>query len=159
MGQRDGIGVCMEPRRLAATMLAAIIVTFTGCGGSAKPLTHAELVSKADAICKTVTIRLAKNDIKDEQDIARVAPGLASFEQKALSELSKLVPPAYLESDWKQFIAGAETLAENTSKIGEYAKTNNLKAARALITSSETTQRQMQALAKRDGLSECEQTA
>jgi hypothetical protein len=160
MGQRDGIGVCMGPRRLAATMLAAITVAFTGCGGSAKPLTHAELVSKANAICKTVTTRLAKNNIiKSQQALARVATELASFEQKALSELSKLVPPAYLESDWKQFIAGAETLAENTSKLGEYAKANKLKAARALITSSETTQHQMQAIAKRDGLSECEQTA
>ncbi len=140
-------------------MLAATIVIFTGCGESAKPLTHAELASKADAICKTVTIRLAKSNIKNQQDIARVAPELASFEQKALSELSKLVPPAYLESNWRQFIAGAETLAENTSKIGAYAKTNNLKAARALITSSETTQHQMQEIAKRDGLSECEQTA
>jgi len=140
-------------------MLAATTVAFTGCGGSAKPLTHAELVSKANAICKTVTTRLAKNSIKNEQDIARVAPELASFEQIALSKLSKLVPPAYLESDWKQFIAGAELLAENTSKLGEYAKANNLKAGGTLIRSSETTQHQMQAIAKRDGLSECEQVA
>ncbi|HEY5287778.1 MAG TPA: hypothetical protein VIJ50_11795 [Solirubrobacteraceae bacterium] len=138
---------------------AATIVAIAGCGSSAKPLTHAELVSKANAICKTVTTRLAKNSIKSEQDIARVAPELASFEQKALSELSKLVPPMALESDWKQFIAGAEMLAENTSKLGEYAKANNLKAAGALITSSETSQRQMQAIAKRDGLSECQRVA
>ena len=140
-------------------MLAATTVAFTGCGGSTKPLTHAELVSKADAICKTVTTRLAKNSIKSEQDIARVAPELASFEQKALAELSKLVPPAYLESDWKQFIAGAGLLAENTLKLGEYAKANNLKAGDTLIRSSETTQHQMQAIAKRDGLSECGQVA
>ncbi len=149
----------MGPRRLAAVALAATTVAIAGCGGSEKPLTHAELVSKANAICKTVTAKLATKTTNSVKDIARVAPELASFEQKALSELSKLVPPAYLESDWKQFIAGAETLAENTSKLGEYAKANELKAAGKLITSSETTQHQMEAIAKRNGLTECEQTA
>ncbi|MFZ2112973.1 MAG: hypothetical protein WAU77_04490 [Solirubrobacteraceae bacterium] len=140
-------------------MLAATTVAIAGCGGSEKPLTHAELVSKANAICKTVTAKFATRSANSVQDIARVAPELADFEQKALSELSKLVPPADLESDWKQFIASAEMLAENTSKLGEYAKANNLKAAGQLIRSSETTQRQMQAIAKRNGLTECEQVA
>ncbi len=140
-------------------MLAATTVAFTGCGGSAKPLTHAELVSKANAICKTVTAKLATKTVNSVRGIARVAPELAAFEQKALSELSKLVPPLDLESDWKQFIAGAELLAENTSKLGEYAKANNLKAAGQLIRSTETTQHQMQAIAKRNGLTKCEQGA
>jgi hypothetical protein len=149
----------MGPRRLAAIALAATTMAITGCGGSAKPLTHAELVSKANAICKTVTAKLATRSANSVKDIARIAPELASFEQQALSELSKLVPPATLESDWKQFIAGAELLAENTAKLGEYAKTNNLKAARGVIVSSETTQHQMQAIAKRNGLAGCEQVA
>jgi hypothetical protein len=140
-------------------MLAAATVAIAGCGGSAKPLTHAELVSKANAICKTVTAKFATKSANSVQDIARIAPELAAFEQKALSELSKLVPPVDLESDWKHFIAGAEMLAENTSKLGEYAKTNNLKAAHGVITSSETTQHQMQAIAKRNGLTGCEQVA
>lgn len=140
-------------------MLAATTMAIAGCGGSEKPLTHAELASKANAICKTVTEKFATKSANSVQDIARVAPELAAFEQKALFELSKLVPPASLESDWKQFVAGAETLAENTSKLGEYAKANNLKAAHGLIASSETTQHQMQAIAKRDGLTECEQFA
>jgi hypothetical protein len=140
-------------------MLATATVAIAGCGGSQKPLTHAELVSKANAICKTVTRRFATKSSKSVRDIARTAPELAAFEQKALSELGKLVPPADLESDWKQFIAGAEVLAEDTSTIGEYAKANNLKAAGRLIDSSEATQRHMQTVAKRDGLTECEQVA
>ncbi len=149
----------MRPSRLGAIAIAATTVAIAGCGGSEKPLTHAELVSKANAICKTVTAKLATKRANSVQDIARVAQELASFEQQALSELSKLVPPANLESDWKHFIADAELLAENTSKLGEYAKTNDLKAARGLITSSDTTQHQMQAIAKRNGLTECEQVA
>jgi hypothetical protein len=140
-------------------MLVATAVAIAGCGESAKPLTHAELVSKANTICKNVTAKFATKSANSVRDIARIAPELASFEQKALTELSKLIPPVALESDWKQFIAGAETLAENTAKLGEYAKANNLKAARGVITSSETAQHEMRAIAKRNGLTKCEQVA
>jgi hypothetical protein len=50
-------------------------------------------------------------------------------------------------------------LAENAAKIGEYAKANNLKAADPLISSSVATQQQMQAIARRDDMTECEQVA
>ncbi len=146
-------------RHLAALALAATTLAVSGCGSSAKPLTRAELTAKANAICKTVTAKLAKHTIKTQQDIARVATELASFEQSALTNLSKLVPPAVLADDWKKFVAGAQTLAENTSKIGEYAKANNLNASKSLITSSVATQRQMTAIARRDGLKGCEQVA
>jgi hypothetical protein len=140
--------------------LVATTLAVSGCGSSSKPLTRAELTAKADAICKTVTAKLAsQKGINSQQDIARVAPELASFEQTALTGLSKLIPPAELANDWKQFVAGAQTLAENTAKLGEYAKSNNLKGARGLITSSEKVQQQMVATAKRDGLTACEQVA
>lgn len=146
--------VCVAAIALTATMLA-----ISGCGSSSKPLTRAELTAKANAICKTVAAKISSKSANTQQEIARVASELASFEQTALTNLSKLVPPAELEGDWKQFIAGAQTLAENTAKLGEYAKANKLKAARALITSSEVTQKQMMAVAKHDGLTACEQVA
>lgn len=149
----------MGPSGLSAVALAATVLVASGCGSSSKPLTRAELTMKANAICKTVTTKLASKTIKTQQDIGRVAGELASFEQTALTDLSKLVPPAELENDWKQFVAGAQTLAENTAKLGEYAKAKNLKAARGLIVSSTAVQHQMQATAKRDGLKECEQVA
>jgi hypothetical protein len=149
----------MRAASLAAVALAATMLAAFGCGSSAKPLTRAELTIKANAICKTVTAKLSSRTLKTPQDIARFATELASFEQSALTDLSKLVPPAELANDWKRFIAGAQTLAENTSKLGEYAKANNLKTARSLITSSTAIQHQMQAIAKRDDLKDCEQVA
>jgi hypothetical protein len=149
----------MARTRLVAVALAAVALTISSCGGSSKPLTRAELTAKANAICTTVTVKLATKTIKSQQDIARIAPELASFEQSALVGLSKLVPPAELEADWKQFVAGAQTLAENTAKLGEYARAKNLKAARGLILSSQAIQQKMVATAKRDGLKACEQVA
>src|SRR5260370_2420778 len=119
-----GVGICMGRTRLAAVALAATALVASGCGSSAKPLTRAELTAKANAICKSVTAKLAGHTVKTQKDIARVATELASFEQSALTDLSKLVPPAELADDWKQFVAGAQTLAENTSKLGEYARAN-----------------------------------
>jgi hypothetical protein len=149
----------MQYTRVAAIALTVTTLAASGCGSSAKPLTRAELTAKADAICKTVTAKISSKSIKTQQEVAHVAAELASFEQTALTDLSKLVPPTELEDDWKQFVAGAQTLAERTAKLGEYAKANNLKGAKGLITSSEATQRQMVTIAKRDGLTACEQVA
>jgi hypothetical protein len=145
---------------LAAVALVATIFAIAGCGGSSsKPLTRAELTVRANAICKTVTSKLASKSASTEQQLAHVATELASFEQTALIELSRLVPPAELANDWKKFVAGAQTLAENTSKLGVYVKGGSLKSAKGLIVSSETVQQQMRAIAKRDHLAECEEVA
>lgn len=151
----------MRLTRTATLALLAIGLVLGGCGKSSKPLTRAELIAKADTICKRVNDKLksSNNTIKGRQDIARIVPKLASTEQAALAELSKLVPPAALANDWKTIIAGAQTLADNTAKLGEYAKANNLKAARGLITSSEKVQQQVLATARRDGFKYCSQSA
>jgi hypothetical protein len=146
---------------LTATALAATALAASSCGSS-KPLTRAELTVKANAICKKVSAKLAsatKGGVGTKQALARVAPKLAAFEETALGELGKLVPPANLENDWKQFVAGAQTLADNTSKLGEYVKANNLKGAKGLVLSSEATQKQMVAIARRNGFKDCEQVA
>lgn len=167
MGERKGIEVGlgrigMGTRALVAIALVAMTLVAAGCGSSSKPLTRAELTKKANTICKKVTVKLqaaTKKGVGTVQQIAHLAPELASFEETALVELGKLIPPAELESDWKTFLSGAQTLAENTSKLGEYAKANNLKGAKSLIKSSTTTQQRMVAIAKRDGLKDCEEVA
>jgi hypothetical protein len=144
--------------RVATLALSAVALAVCGCGGS-KALTRAELTTKANAICKHAAAELAAANKKasNEQEIARLAPKLASYEQASLAELSKLTPPSELDNDWKTIIAGGQTLAENTEKLGEYAKAKNLKGAASLIGTSEHTQQKMIATAKRDGFVECEQ--
>lgn len=150
----------MTRMRMAAMLLAATIaVAGAGCGESAKPLTRAQLIAKADTVCRRINKKLSSTTIKSQQDIARIAPKLAEYEQEALADLSKLVPPASMANDWKEIVAGAQTLADNIAKLGEYAKANNLKGARSLIQSSTKIQQQIQATAKRDGFKDCSQTA
>jgi hypothetical protein len=148
----------MTGTRLASLLLATSALAFAGCGSSsAKPLTRAELTMKANAICKTVSAKFASKTINNQKEMATVVPELANFEQNELAELSRLVPPAALAEDWKKFISGAETLAENTVKLSEYTKAKDIKGAGGLISASESTQAQMRAIAKRDGILGCEQ--
>lgn len=151
----------MTHSRWVALGLAAVTLAASGCGKSSKPLTRAELVAKADTICRRVNNQLKSSDnsINSKQDLARVVPRLASFEQKALADLSKLVPPASLANDWKTIVTGAQTLADNTAKLGEYAKENNIKAAKGLVTDSQKVQQAMLATAKRDGFKDCSEAA
>jgi hypothetical protein len=147
----------MRRRGLTAITLATTALVVCGCGSSSKPLTLGQLTTKANAICKSVSGKLAVTTVKTVQGVAHTAPRLASVEQTALTELGKLVPPASMESEWKTFIAGAQSLAEDTAKIGAYAKSNNLQSARALIVSSEATVKQMTAIVREYGIKGCEQ--
>jgi hypothetical protein len=147
-------------RAPAAGVLAATALLATGCGSLPKPLTRAELTGKANAICRDATARFEAatkgQNTNTPQQIERLAAKLSGFEQTALAKLAKLVPPTELEADWKRFVAGAEMLVENTAKVGEYVASKNRVALKALIASTEATQREMAATAKRDRIYGCQ---
>jgi len=144
-----------------ATSALAAVAPAAGCGSSPKPLTRAQLTSRADAICRAVKAKIeAANkggSANTPQQLERLTAKISRFEQAALVELAKLVPPQALEADWKRFVAGAQTLAEDTVNLGEYAAAKNQAAARRLIGAAEATQKQMAAIAKRNSLKDCEQ--
>jgi len=142
--------------------LAAMALT-VGCGSSPKPLTRAQLTDRANAICRSVKAKLEAaskgQSASTPQQIERLTTKVSGFEQSALAQLSELVPPATLEAEWKRFVVGAQALAEDTAQLGEYMAANNKAAAKKLIASAESTQRQMAAVAKRSGFKDCEQVA
>lgn len=148
-------------RALAVTALLVLALASPGCGSSPKPLTHAQLVEKANAICRHVAKEIEASSkgqsASNPQQIARLASRLAGFEQSALGELGGLTPPAALEADWKRFLAGAQSLADDTATLSETATSKDAAAARRALTSAESTQKQMVAIAKRNGLGDCEQ--
>jgi hypothetical protein len=147
----------MLRRQLAALGLAAAALTAIGCGSSSKgkSLASVELIAKADVICARVHAQYHANGYTTAQSIAHLAPRVASYEQIGVSELRKLIPPASMAGDWKQIVDGAQTVAEETAKLGQYAKDNNLKAATPLLSSSLRRQQQVLAVAARDGFKEC----
>jgi hypothetical protein len=144
---------------LLATLAVSAPCAAVGCGESAKPLTRLQLLHKGDAICRRVNQRLSSINIKSQQDLVRVLPQLATYEQRALAELSKLVPPVSMEGDWKTILDGAQTVADITAKLEESTKAKDLRAARTLIQEADKVQRRTTATAKRDGFRYCSQNA
>lgn len=139
----------------------AVLAVANGCGSSSKPLTPAQLTARADAICKRVTAKLkaAGSSVNTPEELKHRIESLSTFEQDALGELSALVPPESLEADWKRFVAGAQTLAEDTAKLSTYLNAKATAQVKAVIASTDATQRQMIAIAKRDGWTACKQQA
>jgi hypothetical protein len=152
------MGIRVRNRRVVALALTATTLLASGCGGSSgssRPLTRAELVAKANAICTRVNARLTSSLVRNPQELTRIAPRMVSFEQTALTELTHLNPPASLADDWQQIVAGAETLVEDTAWYSEDARTNNLKGMHDLLASAEKIQRRIRATATRDGFNDC----
>lgn len=146
------------PKLLLPVLAAsAIALAIAACGSSSpKPLTRAQLTAKTDAICRRVSGKLASvGTLNGAAQIARVTSRLSAFEQGVLAQLGALVPPAALESDWKRFVDGAQSLAEATVKLGEDAAAKRPNEIGPLLASAEATQRRMRALARRDGFTAC----
>jgi hypothetical protein len=126
-------------------------------GSPGKALTAAALVARADAICRRLNDELvaAKDEIRTTQDIVRIAPQRVAVEQTALHELSKLTPPTAMAGAYEQTLASRRTLIEDTTKLGQYAATNNTKVGPSLFAATTATVRQMGATARSIGLVDC----
>lgn len=149
----------VRTKRLLGAVLAASMLASAGCGESPKPLTRAQLLHRADAICRKLNKRLSSTTVKSEKDLVRVLPKLAGYEQEGLAELSKLVPPARMANDWKTIVASAQALADDVGKLGEDAKAKDFKAGRAIVSEIGKVQQRATAIAKRDGFKDCSQVA
>jgi hypothetical protein len=169
----------MSRTPIATLMLATVMLAASGCGGSSKsssqaalstqtasptqaespasnaPLSRAELITKADAICKGVNAKRATVHLRTNQDFVRTLPQVAAYERSEIAELSKLTPPSSMATDWREILAGNRMIAENTAKVAEYTKANNISGAHTLLVSATQAQDQLTATAQRDGFKAC----
>ena len=150
----------MSHQRLAALAFSAMLV-FAGCGGSSASktskgesasMTSGQFIAKADTICARFKNKVAP---LHNTNLAIVAPQLVAVERGALLELNKLTPPSSMAEDWKQILADQQQITEDTTKLGEYGKANNVSAERTLFYTGEKIQQQMTATAAQDGLKNC----
>jgi hypothetical protein len=172
--------------QLVAPVLAAATLAASGCGGSSKtdstgasasaPTTTATtatattaastkpakpsdaiVIAKAGAICKRVRAKSKSIDLRTARTAARSIPPFAAYQQAAFAELRKLVPSASLAHEWQQFTTAAHTLASDTSKISQVAKTYHFAAENQLTTSIVEDKARMIELAKHAAITGCEQ--
>lgn len=94
---------------IRTTLTAAVVALTTlvyGCGdGSSKPLDRAELIAKADAICRPVVKKIAYHTLTPKI-IVQFAQQLADVEEAAYKRLSSLVPPASMVVSWQLIVDG-----------------------------------------------------
>jgi ABC-type enterochelin transport system substrate-binding protein len=156
-------------RNLRLIVLAALAaLTLAACGGSSKS-PRAELVAKADPICKQVSVRRkAANEAlskaggtspKGLQLLARLAPGVAAYELQAVDRLQTLKAPSSLEQEWQHLLAGMHQLAEDAAQIGTQAKANKLKKVESITSSARALRQQLATIASRDGFTYCGTTS
>lgn len=124
-----------------------------------KALSNAELVGRANAICKSFNAQLAASESTAEKEatLARIAPAHAAIYKAGLVALSKLTPPASLESDWQQMLGATNALVGALTKLGEDAIARDSAAMHAVAAANIRVMAQMTAAARRAGLSECAQ--
>jgi hypothetical protein len=156
--------------RLAAPLaLAATAVIAAGCGSS-HPSARAQLVAKADPICRLIAEKRAatNKEINSARTltgpntlkiIARTAPGVAAYETQAVAQLRTIPAPASLAGDWNEMLAGLQQLANDTALLGKAAKTNNVKQGEAVVASSRKTRQRLTQIATRDGFTYCGRTS
>jgi hypothetical protein len=140
--------IATAPAPLPTTTAALTIAT-------GKPLTHAQLIAAGDPICARANLKLKTMSSATRQDTARLLPQAAGYEHIQATELSKLVPPASLASDWKQIVAGIQKFSELSIKASEYLQAKNTSAAASIVQAANITQRQLTAIAKRNGFKAC----
>jgi len=69
--------------------------------------------------------------------------------------MRELKAPPSLVSSWNAILDNTEEVAEDTDKLGQYAKENNMKAATSLFTADSKKEQSVLAAAARDGFKEC----
>lgn len=126
------------------------IVVATG-----KSLTRAEWVAKGDAICASTNTKRHSTTARTTNDLTRLLPQAAGYERIEATELSKLVPPTSMRSDWIQIVSGIQKFSEYSIKVSEYTQAHNFSAAAPVVVAGTTIERQLTAIAKRDGFKKC----
>lgn len=157
----------MSRRRLAASALAATVLAVSSCGGStgsSRHLTRAELIARADVICRRLNTKIAATDAGGEGGgLGQLLLSLAAYEQAVAVELRTLTPPASMADGWGQMVGGAQTLAGATAKLGEYEQAHNNElfkpspTIRGASTAVREGTRRMTAAAQREGFKDCAQ--
>ncbi len=145
----------MRTLRLAVLPVAtALVLSSTGCGD--EPLSKAEYVKQADAICKDYAARQKKlGEPKSVKDIERLADETKPLVQEQLKELRALEAPDEVKDDAN---AAYDLLDQQVPKIDQLvaaAKKNDVKGIQKIATEAGKLDDQANAKAKAIGLKVC----
>jgi hypothetical protein len=142
-------------RRTATIALALVVLP--GCGGGGgQSLTKEEYAAKADAICAKG--REQQNSLGQPstvKDLVTVADKTLTILDGAITDLSRLKPPASEKAISDQWLEQVRTLRNDLKEVREKAKNNDLKGLRQIAAASQEHNSRANALATELGMSVC----
>lgn len=152
-------------RLCACSGVTVALLLLAGCGGSTgtpvakESAASASVIASADAICRRVNAKLVVALPKhfSMRAVASVSPRNAALEQKAVSELAELDPPASIAREWRQVIAYRSELANELTQLGRAAKAGNMAAVKRLAASKTSVRKKLFALGQHLGFSACQE--
>jgi hypothetical protein len=151
----------MTSSRLAAIL--ALSASVAGCGGSSSSsstLTHAQLVTRANAICaqRNASIQALPKSLAHLTDLKTLATylgDLLSINGPLLNKLEGLKPPAADQSAWNQAIADNRAIQQLIAQTRTAALAGNGPEVRRLTIQIAPLGQKITAAASQLGLSEC----
>lgn len=140
-------------------MIALALLLLPGCGGgggSGKPLTQEEYASKADVICGKYNQQTKSfANPKNLSDLAKVADKTLPILAQAISDVSKLEPPASEKALSDQWLTQVRNLKTDLQEIRDKAKAGDLQAVQAVVPKATDHNSKSNALARQLGMSVC----
>ncbi|MFZ1926566.1 MAG: hypothetical protein WAU42_10530 [Solirubrobacteraceae bacterium] len=119
-----------------------------------KPLTRAQLIARADAICARTNAERESISVGSQAAFRRVLPQAAIYNSTQSKELNKLVPPASLAHDWSGIINAAQLFSEYVDQVAYYAQTGKRNLS-PLIHTAEVVHQQMTVIFRHDHFKQC----
>jgi hypothetical protein len=167
-------------RSMATTLVIAALTATSGCGSQTKsaqparadavatsktasqsedaasraPLSRAQLIGRADAICRRVNLKRASIRLETRRDYAQLLP-LATYERTALEQMQGLTPPAVMAASWKKILAGTLTAVDSIDAIAQAGLANERNEMERQSRIGGKALLKTYALAKHEGFRDC----
>ena len=145
-------------RKIKLFLGLGLVLAVAACGGGGGNLSHAQLVQRANAICRHFNRQLnALPQPTNPLEIGAFIKKAVPLQQDALVKLKKLKPPKEDETNYNQFVAQVQretTLAQDELVPATQAPTNP-KHVQFILGKLAAMDKQGNALANRIGLSVC----
>jgi pimeloyl-ACP methyl ester carboxylesterase len=144
-------------RRALLLGLSLVAVGLSGCGGSDEPpLTRPELVSKADAICRSMNAKIkALGTPKTLPDLQRIGGQVRSVSDDGVKQLLDLKVPDDFADEWERMMALAGRSTGYAGELAAAAKAKDPQKVRSIAVAGRRTTLRFDALAKRHGFHDC----
>jgi hypothetical protein len=150
----SGCGSSSSPR---ASSSAVSSQSSTPSSTAVPPLSHSQLVARADAICKRVNkeIEATKSTSATLQEIKRFAPRHETIERSGLAELSRLTPSGADRKAWEHILADRQKLTSELVTLVHDVNGGDTATIKALAASKKRSHAQLLKDAHKAGFKDC----